>query len=385
MGDPTGRQPLADELRGFALLGIATVNAPFLGISLGGWTEASIASPLDRLAAGAVVAFAQAKFYVLFAFLFGYSYAFTVRESGDRSAAPTDRVRWRRRLAGLAVLGVLHAALLFVGDILLAYAALGLLVPWLSRWSDRALGRGAAIVLAVWAIALAAMVAALAALPPPGSEEPAFVADYASAMRDAGFVAATLGRLQAWPVAQAIVLTFNAPCVLAMFALGVLAARHRLLAEADRHDAVWMHGARWGLAVGLPAALASAWMAVGPGADASGGGLRETGGIALGFVSAPLLTWGYVSWIVRARRGRPDLMRIFRRSGRLSLTGYLGESALLSLVFCGYGLALFGELGAAAVLAVALATWVAIDAFATVWERRLGRGPLERVLRAWVR
>jgi hypothetical protein len=70
------RETFPDELRGFALLGIVFVNAPFLGISGEGFTPEAVAAWYDRAAAFAVVAFAQAKFYLLFAFLFGYSMHF---------------------------------------------------------------------------------------------------------------------------------------------------------------------------------------------------------------------------------------------------------------------------------------------------------------------
>jgi uncharacterized protein len=110
---PLPRQEFADELRGFALLGIIFVNAPFLGISAEGFTADSVHAWYDRAAAFAVVAFAQAKFYLLFAFLFGYSMHFIVKDEGVTSVR-----RFRRRLLGLGLLGIAHAALLFVGDIL---------------------------------------------------------------------------------------------------------------------------------------------------------------------------------------------------------------------------------------------------------------------------
>lgn len=69
----------------------------------------------------------------------------------------------------------------------------------------------------------------------------------------------------------------------------------------------------------------------------------------------------------------------------MSLTGYIGESALLSLIFCGYGLGLFSQLGAARVMLIALAAWLVLDLFAMAWLRVFDQGPLERLLRLWVR
>jgi hypothetical protein len=48
----SSREDFADELRGFASLGIVFVNAPFLGISAEGFTAASVATWFDRDAGG---------------------------------------------------------------------------------------------------------------------------------------------------------------------------------------------------------------------------------------------------------------------------------------------------------------------------------------------
>ena len=45
--DQISRQVLPDRLRGLALLGIVIVNAPFLGISIEGFTRQSISGPVD--------------------------------------------------------------------------------------------------------------------------------------------------------------------------------------------------------------------------------------------------------------------------------------------------------------------------------------------------
>jgi hypothetical protein len=105
------RQVVVDRLRGFALLGI--VNAPFILTSSVGWSAADTVSAADLAAQVVVWVFFQAKSYVLFAFLFGYS--LTILLSSPRAAGRQRRV-YLQRLAGLIVLGVGHAVLLFPGD-----------------------------------------------------------------------------------------------------------------------------------------------------------------------------------------------------------------------------------------------------------------------------
>jgi uncharacterized protein len=211
------REDFADELRGFALLGIVLVNAPFLGISLQGFSEASLAGPLNRAAALFTVAFAQAKFYVLFSFLFGYSLSFSVKPTAGQAAV----VRFKRRLVGLAVLGVLHAMLFFIGDILFLYACLGGVLLWLRHKSDGYVLKFAGITLALWCVLLIAVVL-MTAIDPSSTIDPQLKSTEA-ALQDSSFVTASLARLQAWPSGFALILVLNGLCVLAMFAIGLVA------------------------------------------------------------------------------------------------------------------------------------------------------------------
>jgi uncharacterized protein len=373
------RQDFADELRGFALLGIVFVNVPFLGISAEGFTAASVHAWYDRAAAFAVVALAQGKFYLLFAFLFGYSMHFIVRDD-----APPSMRRFRRRLLGLGVLGVAHAALLFVGDILLLYALLGLSLPWMRGLGDRAVLRVSVLAGAAWLLLLAALPLAVLAEPGGSLMDPKTLAagrEFDHAMRDGGFLEATAARLAFWPMAASAVFFLNGLGVLSMFALGLVAGRRRLLARPGLHRPLWRAGRRWGLGLGLTLGCLSAWLVVGPGAQVGGLGVRETTGVALGFAGAPLLTWGYVSVLAAMHERGVRVLAIFRPAGRMSLTGYIGESLLLSLAFCAYGAGLFGELGAAAVTALALCTWAALDLSARAMQARWASGPLETLLR----
>lgn len=376
------RQEFADELRGFALLGIIFVNAPFLGISADGFTADSVLAWYDRAAAFAVIALAQAKFYLLFAFLFGYSMHFIVKEEGATSVR-----RFRRRLLGLGVLGIAHAALLFVGDILFLYAVLGVALIWMRRLSDRVVMRVAVLAGIVWLLLLTALPLAvmLVMAEPAGSfsDEEWIVASqsFNQAMREGSFLEASAARISFWTLASSSIFFLNGLGVLAAFALGLVAGRRSLFARPELHRPLWQAGLRWGLSTGLCLGFLSAWLVVGPGAQVGSWGLRETAGIALGFAGAPLLSWGYVSVLATMHAGGVRGLAIFRPAGRMSLSCYIGESLILSLVFCAYGLGLFGKLNAGAVSALALGTWIGLDLLAKATQSRWASGPLESLLR----
>lgn len=376
------RQEFADELRGFALLGIIFVNAPFLGISADGFTADSVLAWYDRAAAFAVIALAQAKFYLLFAFLFGYSMHFIVKEEGATSVR-----RFRRRLLGLGVLGIAHATLLFVGDILFLYAVLGVTLIWMRRLSDRVVMRVAVLAGIVWVLLLTALpLAVMSVMAEPAgsfSDEEWIVASqsFNQAMREGSFLEASAARISFWTLASSSIFFLNGLGVLAAFALGLVAGRRSLFARPELHRPLWQAGLRLGLSTGLCLGFLSAWLVVGPGAQVGSWGLRETAGIALGFAGAPLLSWGYVSVLATMHAGGVRGLAIFRPAGRMSLSCYIGESLILSLVFCAYGLGLFGKLNAGAVSALALGTWIALDLLAKATQSRWASGPLESLLR----
>ena len=379
---PMPRQEFADELRGFALLGIIFVNAPFLGISADGFTADSVLAWYDRAAAFAVIALAQAKFYLLFAFLFGYSMHFIVKQEGATSVR-----RFRRRLLGLGVLGIAHAALLFVGDILFLYAVLGVTLIWMRRLSDRVVMRVAVLAGIVWLLLLTALpLAVMSVMAEPAgsfSDEEWIVASqsFNQAMREGSFFEASAARISFWTLASSSIFFLNGLGVLSAFALGLVAGRRSLFARPELHRPLWQAGLRWGLSTGLCLGFLSAWLVVGPGAQVGSWGLRETAGIALGFAGAPLLSWGYVSVLATMHAGGVRGLAIFRPAGRMSLSCYIGESLMLSLVFCAYGLGLFGKLNAGAVSALALGTWIALDLLAKTTQSRWASGPLESLLR----
>jgi uncharacterized protein len=371
------RQHLPDELRGFALLGIVVVNVPFLGISLGGF-DAAAGGVTDRIAQFAVTAFAQGKFYLLFAFLFGYSAALMMRHPGPASA-----IRFARRLLGLAVIGIAHALLFFVGDILLTYALIGVALLALRQRTDRVLLRVAAIS-ATLTVCWLALVVVLAALYPQAGDDPGISA-YDAVMAAGSFGQAMAARWEVYPQVLLLLATLNAGLVLSMFCLGMVAGRRSLLAAPDAADPLWRTCRQWGLWVGLPGGLVAAVLTIVPAA----GSLefqystRYLLGIAIGFLTAPALSAGYLGWIVALRDRRPECLRLFRPAGQMSLTLYLGESVLLAAVFGGWGLRLFGEWGSLAVTALGIGAWLLLDLFANWWMRRLRYGPVEALLRWW--
>ena len=369
-----------DALRGFALLGILVVNiGAFASAYYGsGVRDPAFASWFDD-AVNAFVAFAfETKFYLLFSFLFGYSFTLQMQSAARDGDAFKPRIL--RRCAGLLAIGVAHAVLLYQGDILTTYAVLGLVL-----FALREVDEGRALRIAVSLVAGTALAwAAFGVLLVLGGS----VFDDAESVRAAQAAETAYRGAAATVIAQrvddladvAFVLVFlQAPCAFAMFLCGCVGGRRRWLADAVALREWLSQAWRVGFAIGLPCAALYAWSAVSPGM--SGWTMLA---VALDIVTAPFLSAAYAALLLLAlhARGGERLRDFLAPAGRMALSNYLVQSAICAFVFTGYGLALIGRVAPWQSFALALAIFAA-QAFASRWWlRRYAYGPAEWLLRA---
>lgn len=365
------RQSMPDRLRGIALLGIVVVNVPYLALSTEGFTAASVQEPIDAVTAFLVYMFAQGKFYLLFSFLFGYSAAFILR---DGSAA--NRRRFVYRLLALLTFGLAHAVFFFIGDILITYALLGFGLLLLSRRSDRALITWATVAI-VFGVVFVTLVMALYATTTVADSQ---LLDLDAALASGSFLDAASARLAVLPSAVIFLLLVQGPMAFAAFLFGLLASRHRFLAEPPARELLWRRLMIIGLGIGLPLQGIAAWLQI---SALRAGDLYTTDGVlglVLGYSTAPIVTAGLIGSVGWLLARRPKFLRFASPAGRASLSVYIGESVLLSLFFSGYGLGLFGDWGAFPVVLTGIAAWVVLSILAWLWLRRSSQGPLEFVL-----
>ena len=196
-----------------------------------------------------------------------------------------------------------------------------------------------------------------------------------------GFGEAALGRAVALPGALVFQAALNWSFALTMFLLGLVAGRRGLLARPEENRRLWQRLLLLAGVVGLPAALTSAALFTRADLTTDDGGLQQVLAVAIGFTTAPALTGGYIALAALGTRSR--LLAVMAPAGRMSLTGYLGESILLAAIVCGWGLGLLGQLTAFPASMVALGVWAGLEVFAKTWLTRFRYGPLEWVLRAW--
>ncbi|ONI90073.1 hypothetical protein ALI22I_14025 [Saccharothrix sp. ALI-22-I] len=360
-----------DALRGFALFGILAVNVWAFAT---GYYVSGIADPARDPAIQWIVSmFFETKFYLLFSFLFGYSFTLQMDAAARRGAAFWPRML--RRHIGLAVIGAAHAVLLFHGDILTTYAVLGLVLLALRGISPRrAVWLAVSLLLASGALwTLLGVLDMLTRTPIDATMVSARVAETVAAYQGTPetVVAEHLRQL---PGTLELVVFVQAPSTLAMFLLGFAAGKRQVLAEPWRYRALWSWLLRAGLPVGLVGAGFYAHIAV----NHTGSG-AETLAIGVSILTAPLLAGGYIAALLRLFDTRAAA--VFAPAGRVALSNYILQSAILGVVFTAYGLGLVGTLSYSAVAGLVVGIYAVQLALSALWLRSHRYGPLEWLLR----
>lgn len=356
------RSTTIDTLRVMALLGVVVVNAA----GYASFPDTGYIVPPPRPADSALAAATQwlvmslfeGKAYPLLAFLFGVSFAASLRARGDEGI-----VHRRRRMARLLGLGLLHGLLLYAGDVLTTYAVCGfLLLRWARMRTSRLVAR-----LRWWvafaALGVAAQVALGFALGSMAGFEPQ---TYANVAGWAPFVGLNASRYLSSVIGWPLIL----PQIVMLMLAGLIAGRLRLLTHRR-----WRQRAGRVAAVALPlgvllnGALALAVLERGVGLDTP-----PNPWSALFGVVGPVLSAGVAAAIV----SRPGALGGLAPAGRLTLSMYLGASVLMALTLSGAGLG--WQLGSVGTFAYALGLYALLLAAAWTAARAGWRGALERWL-----
>lgn len=392
---PAERISALDLLRGCAIFGILLVNmqffsGPFASMLLPGtpWP-----SPADRAATWLIRFFGEGKFYPLLSFLFGLGAALQMIRL-ESQGLPFART-YVRRLLVLLGFGIIHAFLIWSGDILIVYALLGFLVLPFRQRAPRTL--------VIWAIVLLSIpvlltgLAALAIDLGRSFPESAAQIDRAFAEAEADYRALADRALTAYPrgtfsdimAARAEEYSLQwmgifayGPNVLAFFLLGLYAGR------------------RWGSRSGeelaallrTPALWAGAFAVV---ANAAYATARDFGSMAVpslssflaifaGAIGAPatgLVLIALAFTYSRRLSGVSDIHPL-AAVGRTAISNYLFQSVVCTFLFYSYGLGLYSAVGPAAGIGVTLVLFALQLVISPWWLRRFRFGPVEWLWRS---
>ncbi len=386
-----------DLIRGVAVLGILAVNVAGFAAP-----DSAVYSPdmprpgvfADHAAWLLTFVLFEGKMRALFSVLFGASLLLFVERA---DAAGRDGARLQaRRLVWLLLLGYLHFALIWDGDILFLYAAIGFVALAVRGWRPVQLVTAAALVLALWQVWGAAMwlpsvatemtVRGGAASPAVQKQHAADIAQYrAEDAKDAAeaklsWPAQVKAKLADRADAPLNLAAYNWGETLPWMLLGMALLRSGFFAGAwPRQRMVWLASA--GIGFGGAATIAfTLWAARNHYSEvtmhyASSFGLALPHlGIALGYAALLVLA------APRLLRWAPGQM--LEAAGRMAFSNYLGTSLVMAVLCYDWGLGLFGQFGAAQRWTLVLLVWALILAWSQPWLTRYRQGPLEWLWRS---
>ncbi|MGH7133515.1 MAG: DUF418 domain-containing protein [Phycisphaerales bacterium] len=428
-----------DTARGLALLGIFMVNIQFFAASFLDFFE--MTPPAGTSPGGVAVfyftsIFCQSKSYPLFSLLFGMGLALQMgrAKSAGRSFFPL----YLRRLAALALFGLLHIVFLWYGDILLFYAMAGFVLLLLSRLSAKWLLGIAAGIIGLGTLLGTALGVAMVLSGPGGlrgepAPEPAapgvsqtagdidpeamerrtpierlfnprtmqgtfggpggpsgeaaqspdnpatrtWNAAEAEAFRDGPFMQAMLVRLLFWFMMFMFSIFSFLWHVLAMFCIGAALVKLRIF-DADR--AVWRRRfAIWGLGLGIPVAVLISFAPIMFGVR----GMALLNSVGM-FIVPTLVALGYfgaMAWLCDSGR-LARITGVLAATGRMALTNYLFQSVIAGFVMYHWGLAQFGTFDRVERATLVVGVYACQLVFSVLWLRYFRFGPMEWLWRS---
>lgn len=371
---PNTRIQVADALRGIAVAGIILIhscehfNLYWSGLSL----DRAIIPALEKPVTDFMWWLFAGKMYTIFALLFGLSFYVQSDNQAQRGNDFTGRFTWRMIL--LCIIGMVNTAF-YNGDVLVLYSILGLLMPWLGKLPTRWLWA----IFAFLVIQPFEMFSLLSGIDLHISTESWDKGLY-PVLEDGGFIDSLIASLR---YGQPVTLAwyFNSGRVtqtLSLFILGMLLGRMRMFYDEPGNMKKWLIA----MCICLFAAVVLYFFPVGK----DGTPLRMMTSLwynfahTLAMVSATVLLW-YSS------KGFRRVIGKFSVIGRMSLSNYLLQSILGSMVFYSWGFCLYREVGLVYGLLAGIGIVTVQYIFSYLWLRHHTHGPVEWVWKklTWIK
>lgn len=392
-----------DAIRGIAVMGILAMNIVAFALPFPAYVNPAaggMPSMLDQIVWYFNFVLIDGKMRGLFSILFGASTLLVIERAGaqGRGAAATHYAR----MFWLALFGLAHFYLIWFGDILFLYAICGLLLflfrglsaKALTRWAIGFLFIGFAFMGSSWAMlamaqsgamppdAAASMKQALAEIHMQmGPDSPQYAKDIALYQGSyAGILAHRTGPALADPFVGIMMFLWE---TMGLMLIGMALFKSNMLTggwEAARYR-------KWAIycfAIAAPPLMALGWYQMSSGFDAVAA-FGATMGLSIPFDVLMAVGWAALimgaiqSWFSASMRDR------VAAAGRMAFTNYLTTSVVMTTIFYGYGLGLYGHVGRAALYLFCFGMWAAMLAWSQPWLARFHYGPLEWLWRSLAR
>lgn len=377
-----------DTLRGFALLGILVVNAQAFGMVSTAYSNPTVYGDftgVNYMCWWFGYMFFDTKMMTIFSTLFGAGIAL-MWEKCESSGRGFLGLHFRRMLV-LMLFGLAHAYLLWFGDILFCYSVCGMVVCWLRKLRPAFLiPIGLAMILIPFLISLGfnAMIPMMPEksfaefkhgwYPPAELIQQENNAYQGSWLEQMPYRASTALMFQTFLLAIFFIWRAGGLMLIgmALFKLGWI--------TGNRTTREYSIGAAAAFAFGLPLVFfgilqneANKWSIeysffLGP---------------QFNYFASLLVAFGYMCVVMLLCRSSLDrYLGPLRAVGQMALTNYLMQTIIMTSIFYGHGLGLFGQVTRLQMALMVLAVWLFQLFFSSIWLKYFRFGPFEWLWRS---
>ncbi len=389
-----------DAIRGVAVMGILAMNIVAFALPFAAYINPVAGGPVGKADLAAWFfnfVFIDSKMRGLFSMLFGASTLLVIEraEASGRSAAGSHYAR----MIWLAIFGLAHFYFIWFGDILFLYAMCGLLLFAFRNLSVKALLIWA-LVFFVVAIGLLGSAWIAFALAEAGKLPPEVMAQMQSDLADmnadmgpgaasyakdiavhlgsyGSIVAEKLGAKAAEPFVQALMFLWE---TMGLMLIGMALFKSRFL-TGEWEPARYRKWTLTGFLVAIPplAALACYQYTQGFSAVSTFGASLS---LSMPFDVAMTIGWAALIMLLIRTAASDAVNARLAAAGRMAFTNYLVTSIVMTTIFYGYGLGLFGSIGRTALYLFCFGMWAAMLLWSKPWLDRFHYGPLEWLWRS---
>ncbi|MCM3711173.1 DUF418 domain-containing protein [Sporosarcina luteola] len=360
-----------DTLRGFALLGIFIVNmltfhSPYFYID----AHSYFSTPSDVASYKLINIFVETSFYPIFAMLFGYGLNMQYEKAIANGTSYVPMMA--RRLAILMGFGLIHALFIWSGDVLFTYALMGFIMLAVVRVPKKWLLWIALIVYMLPTLLVIGGIYLLEKLNPnqlmEGFVDIQRIELAITAYAHGSYGEALVFRMTEWLLIGLSGSFLGVFMVLPLIMLGAAFSKWKLFEQAAELKGKIAIVGLIALAVGI---FIKSW----PYMD----GFAYHNTLIQQLIGGPILAIGYASVIILLCQ-LPVFRKIFRpisKAGRMSLTTYLMQSIIATLLFYGYGFGLYGKVDLETGTMIAVGIFAIQVIFAELWLLKFRMGPFE--------
>ena len=395
--DLSEREQFMDALRGFAILGIFIVNLIGLcvydpGNTTVGWHFAG----LDKEMLFLQHLFLEGKFYSIFSLLFGWGLALQIKRTQTDTGSFRVHPIIIRRLLFMLLIGLIHIAVIWNGDIITLYALTGFVLLLFVRVHP-----GKLLIIGLGCL-LVPIVSYWLRIQVPILNKPADFFHSVCQDLDSKFLGISTPEdyanlLRRGSLRELLIYNFDGAFyrfgdfifqsrffkVLGMFLIGyALGTSGYFKILLTSRWSLWILAAIC-LLVGLPANYVMAKFMETPSnyGRLTIEGLYQTIAYAFGVAPLALAYVCLLALLFRSKAGNQIIM-LLTPVGKMALTNYIFHSLLCIVLFYGIGFGLMGTLGPIAWTVFALIVFVFQIIYSTIWLRYFQFGPLEWLWRS---